>query len=37
MDFKDKNQIVTVQMSQDLCQLLGFEWQSAEECAAKIR
>ena len=37
IDFKDKNQIVTVQMSKDLCQLLGFDWQSAEEYAAKIR
>ena len=36
-DFKDRNQIVTVQMSKDLCQLLGFDWQSAEEYAAKLR
>ena len=36
IDFKDKNQIVTVKMSKDLFQLLGFNWQIAEEYAAKI-
>ena len=36
-DFKDRNQIVTVQMSKDLCQLMGFDWQSAKEYAAKLR
>ena len=37
VDFKDKNQTVTIQMSKDLCQLMGFDWQNAEEYAAQLR